>query len=142
LGADSRFTSAVWAIRGRFTGATLGDSLSLSLARSPSYTHRLTGGLGHAARSFAHCLSVSRSLSFPLTLTLARSQSPSHSLFLARWKLPQRPRISAGNFPQGRRQTPKLDQREKRKKKSLDSGQISSESGGVSPESLLIRVSE
>jgi hypothetical protein len=97
---------------GRFTGATLGDSLSLSLARSPSYTHQFTGSLGHAARSFAHCLSVSRSLSLPLTLTLARSQSPSHSLsrsletspkaaYLSR-KLPPRPRISAGNFPQGR----------------------------------------
>ena len=104
----------------------------------------LDAGKSHSPPvNHAHCLSVSlfRSLSLPLTLTLARSQCPSHtlslarsvslshllllthslpltlSLSLARRKIPPRPRISATNFPQGRRQTPKLDQREKLKKR-------------------------
>jgi hypothetical protein len=96
-----RFTGAVWVIHWRGLGPAVGmnfsgavwvvRSLSLSLARSVSLSHSL---------SLAHSL--------PLTLSLSLAG-----------KLPPRPcsaYISAANFPQGRRWTPKLDQREKKKK--------------------------
>jgi hypothetical protein len=100
-----RFIGAVWAIH----------YLSLSLAHSLPLT--LTGGLGHAARSFAHCLSVS--------LSLARSVSLSHSLSLAH-SLPLTLSLSrAENFPKAAylrrklppRPTPDTQIRSERKKK-------------------------
>jgi hypothetical protein len=78
-------------------------SHSLSLARSQSPSHTHLSGLGHAARSFDGGIEGSE---------------PHHT----REPFLLGSRISAANFPQGRRRTPKLDQREKKikkKKKSL-----------------------
>jgi hypothetical protein len=119
-----RFIGAVWAIH----------CLSLSLARSqspqsPSHTHRRFGSRSSVIRSLSLFLACSVSLShslllahsLPLTLTgglghATRSfnggiegSEPHHT----REPFLLGSRISAANFPQGRRRTPKLDQREK-----------------------------
>jgi hypothetical protein len=160
-----RFTGTVWAIHCLSLSHSLKvslshssmvwvmplvvRSLSLCLARLVSLSHSLslahslpltlTDGLGHVThRSLT--VSLSHSLSLPLTLTLALSQSPSHSLSLACRKLPQRPRISAANFPQGRAPDAQI-RSERKKKKKKEACKNLSESGGVLLESLLIRVS-
>jgi hypothetical protein len=104
---------------------TVSLSLSLSLSLAHSLPLTLTGGLGHAARSFDGGIEGSE---------------PHHT----REPFLLGSRISVTNFPQAPNAQIRSERKIKKKKRacknSPDSGQISPESGGVLPESLLIRV--